>query len=144
MSDTDELTALDRTTLRFWRASNLLGWSAIGAVAAVVTFALMARTLLVFGIQPMITFAIFAMCVIAAGVVDGVVVGNHVYRSPGWAAALGVLVAATPLLVVIAVGGPVEILIELAIPIATAVVAAIVARNRFRRRPRAMRLPSAR
>jgi hypothetical protein len=142
-----ELGALDRSTLRLWRLSNLVGWGILGAVAAIATAILTLRIWA--GVLPWRSLAgTIAMAVVAVGggaLADGVIVGDHVYRWPGWVAAAGLLVpAALALLIGAVVAGPVEILITVAPPAVGAGLAALVARWRFRRRPRALCAPAAR
>ena len=142
--DVDDLSGVDRATLRLWRMSNLLGWGALGAVAGMATFFLLARTLLWFSTEPWVTGAVLATCVAVGAAVDGVIVGDHVYRAPGWVAAGSFLIPGAFALLVTATAYFVEVLIVMAVPVGGAVVAAIVARHRFRRRPRALRATSAR
>ncbi len=144
--NTEDLNALDRTTLRVWRIWNLLGWGALGAVAGIVTFVLSARTLAGVLIEfldlPGLGVALL-VCLAAGAAVDGVIVGNHVYRSPAWVAAIGILAPASVFALNTPIDGPVESAIVLAGPVGGAVMATLVARARFRRRPRALRAPAA-
>ena len=146
-SGVEDLSALDRTTIRVWRASNLLGWGLAGAVAGVATFVIAAR--LVGGLAsqmwspPALRLAALGTAVAFAGVVDGTIVGGHVYRWPGRVAAASFLVPSLLVLLGVAVASPAEIALLLAIPAAGAAVAAVTARRSFRRRPRALRAPEA-
>ena len=144
---TDDLSSLDRTTLRVWRIANLVGWGALGAVAGIAAFLLSARTAI--GVMAglfdgvLATWVVYIGCLAVGALVDGVIVGNHVNRAPGWVAAGGILAPAALMVLVTPVGGPVEAAIVLATPAVGALVAALVARARFRRRPRALRAPTA-
>jgi hypothetical protein len=143
----EDLSALDRTTLRVWRISNLVGWGVLGTVAGVATFVLSART--VVGVLAgllggTVGFLVpYAGCMAVGAVVDGAIIGDHVYRSPGWVAAAGILAPGALMVLLSPVGSPVEAAFVLATPALGALVAALVARGRFRRRPRALRAPRA-
>lgn len=140
-----ELGVLDRSTLRLWRMANLVGWGIAGAAAAMATsmLTLMAglRVLPVRGIAGSILVAVTVTCV--AALVDGLIVGAHVYRWPGWVAAGGFLLPTTVALLTTP-ADPIVTLMTLVTPAVGAGLAAGVARRRFRRRPRALRSPSAR
>ena len=142
-----ELSALDRSTLRLWRTSNLVGWGVVGAVVAMVASMLTLRIWVVVvpwrGLGG--TLAVAALAVATGALADGVIVGAHVYRWPGWVAAGGfVLPALLGLLLSAPNFSAVEVLTISIAPGIGACLAALVARWRFRRRPRALRAPAAR
>lgn len=141
-----ELDALDRSTLRLWRLSNLVGWGTLGAVAAtaasILTFSLWVGALPLKGMAGSIVLV--AVATVVAALVDGLIVGTHVYRWPGWVAAAGFLLPAAVSLLRSSSAGPVEMLVTLITPSIAAGLAVAVARQRFRRRPKALRAPAAR
>ncbi len=142
---TDDLSALDRTTLRLWRASNLVGWGAVGAVAGIVTFVIAARTLA--GLSEQVTngspASFVAVIFVAAGiggVVTGMVIGGRVYRTPGIVAVASLLAPGLLLsLLAIKDHAAAPAIYTLGLPAIGGAVAALVARTAFRRRPRALR-----
>lgn len=140
-----ELDALDRSTLRLWRLSNLVGWGTVGGAAAmatsILTLMIGLRVLPVRGIAGTIVVAVTVSCV--AALVDGLIVGAHVYRWPGWVA-VGGFVLPTAAALLVTPKDPIEILVTLVTPAIGAGVAAAVARRRFLGRPRALRAPVAR
>jgi hypothetical protein len=140
---TDDLGAFDRSTLWLWRASNLLGWGIVGAVAATATAFVWAR--LVGGVMNILPAVVglwllpYGAAIALSGVVAGTVVGNHVYRSPRLVAALALLLPATGVVLAVANVSWPEALIALAFPAIGALVAAWFAGHRFDKRPRALR-----
>ncbi len=141
---TDDLGALDRSTLWLWRASNLVGWGSAGAVAATATAFVSAR--LVGGLMSLLSdyvaglwLVAYAAAIALSGAVAGVIVGDHVYRSPRLVAALALLLPSTAVVLAVANGSWLEATIALAFPAIGALVAAWFAGRRFDKRPRALR-----
>jgi hypothetical protein len=143
--DGRDLSDLDRTTLRLWRATNLIGWALAGIGAYVVTWVLLealARGLdsLHLGVTVLLAFPMIAVTLLVPPLVAGIVIGDHVYRWPGWTT-LGAWLVPTAAL---AVRADLNLAFqELAIfgffGLVIALITARVARVRFEMRPRALR-----
>jgi hypothetical protein len=143
--DTQDLDRLDRATLRAWRALNLVGW---GAVGAVVTIALAEVASLVASrmseSSSLAANRLSLLSVLVCGAAGGAVVGARVYRFPGLVAFLGqelalagwlsirVFVDHVPM-------GPQELVIQMTIWLLVVLPAVLVARIVWRHRPTALR-----
>ncbi len=84
-----DLSELDRNTLRLWRATNLIGWGAAGLGAFVVTYVLLQALVRVVGAAPtgglqLLALPLAAVALLVPPLVAGIVIGDHVYRWPGW------------------------------------------------------------
>jgi hypothetical protein len=143
----DDLSALDRTTLRVWRLLNLVCWGALGAAADLLLLATIALTYARLGPEILpapVGFASVGAALIVAGAGAGTVVGANVYRFPGLVA--GVATSLVAILVTSLVipwpwlGGVAVMLAVLSVDVIAAV---FVARRRWRRRPGALRAMSA-
>lgn len=140
-----DLSELDRNTLRLWRATNLIGWGAAGLGAFVVTYVLLQALVRVVGAAPtgglqLLALPLAAVALLVPPLVAGIVIGDHVYRWPGWTT---IAAAAIPSATIAIVNGAhlalQEALILGAVPMIIALVTARVARVRFESRPRALR-----
>ena len=153
MSDVmDELGAGDRATLRAWRISNLLGWGLAGALVAVIAAIVGARAVVGFAgtfrfstLAPLVlTVSLVVVGLLIVPVPAGLVVGAHVYRWPGWIGAASVSVPTGAWLLLSRPWDLAQLAVALVIGALMAIVAGVVARARFGRRPRALRAPAAR
>jgi hypothetical protein len=143
--DGRDLSDLDRNTLRLWRATNLIGWGLAGIGAYVVTWVLLeavSRGLdsLHLGFTVFLAFPMIAVTLLVPPLVAGIVIGDHVYRWPGWTTLAAWLVPTA----VLAVRADINLALqELAIfgffGLVIALITARVARVRFEMRPRALR-----
>jgi hypothetical protein len=138
----EDLSLLDRGTLRTWRAANLVGWGAAGAGADLLLLAALVVVPARFAsaIPSPLEFVLVFVGVAASGLGAGWVVGSHVYRWPALVsgiatATLAVLVALT--FVPVGYLGGVAAVLAGAIPNVAA--AALAAGYRWRRRPAALR-----
>lgn len=151
----DELDLVDRATLRAWRLSNVVGWGFAGAVVASLTSIVVLRVLIAlapFGralgvgsVGILGTILVIAAAAVLVALATGWTVGAHVYRWPGLVAAAAMTVPGS----LWTFGGGVprdlaQMAISMSLVILAAVLAGLVARTRFRRRPRALRAPEAR
>jgi hypothetical protein len=141
-----DLDAKDRATLLVWRTANLVGWAVAGTVCALLIGALTTRVLSGLGsIGGPSWLAPFGIVIGVAGAIAvpvsaGIVVGDHVYRWPGWAA--GVSIGLTLVVWQILVARDLEdLILGSGFALIDAVIAGGVARTRFFRRPRALRAP---
>jgi hypothetical protein len=139
-----DLSELDRNTLRLWRATNLIGWGAAGLAAFVITYVLLEAGVRAVGASSgglqLLALPLAAVVLLAPPLVAGIVIGDHVYRWPGWTT---IAAAAIPSATIAIVNGVhlalQEALILGAVPAIIALVTARVARVRFESRPRALR-----
>jgi hypothetical protein len=140
-----DLERVDRATLRLWRATNVVGWWAVGALVYHAIAILLGRTFvqkiafLSSGYGPtaalLLTFGF-------AAITAGAIVGARVYRSPFVVAGLAVLIPDGLLLLFILAGpmGWPEIGIIALYVLVPAAVTALTARAVWRHRPGALRL----
>ena len=140
-----DLSMLDRNTLRAWRIGNLLIWGLVGMVAAGLIATLASRLFVGLASSIHSVHLPFAAAVLPAlalaGVVDGLIVGSKVYRSPVLVS-LGVFAIPGVVSLLALAGGRLngaELLAFFLAPGIIAVVAAIVATMVWRRRPAALR-----
>jgi hypothetical protein len=145
---TDDLSTVDRATLRAWRASNLIGWGAAGVGAFAVAYVLVEGAARIVARLPLgalrvplgLVLAVTGMLV--PPLAAGIVIGDHVYRWPGWTT---IAACAIPLVVFLGRAYPSLGLQEWAIVGAfgalIVLVTARVAKVRFESRPRALRAP---
>lgn len=140
---TDDLDALDRGTLRVWRALNLIGWGLLGTVIGVVAVGIAvvsvsARS----STAPVGTLEMPVMLLLGlvlGSVAVGYVVGEHVYRWPGWVSGAAVMIPTILTLLGAPVSSAAEVAYLIGLPGLATAVAVIVARRVYRRRPRALR-----
>ena len=144
--NTVDLDALDRGTLRVWRALNLIGWGLLGGVlgAVVVGIVVISVSARSAGspIGPLEIPIVLILALVLGPAAVGYVVGEHVYRWPGWVAGAAVMIPGFLTLVGAPVSSSGEVAYLIGAPALAAAVAAIVARRVYRRRPRALRAPS--
>ncbi len=141
----DDLSVLDRSTLRAWRAMNLIGWgaAATGAdLAVMVAYAFAYR----FAVNttnpapPWLGIPSVVVVLVLAGAAAGAAVGGHVYRWPGIVAGLGTgWLGVGFVLFITPLGDPTMFLIGLSFASINVASAVLVARRRWRSRPRALR-----
>ena len=139
----NELSTLDRTTLRVWRVTNLVGWGA----AAAITFILVIAGFIVLWeaagwgeVRAWIGIPLSIVQLGIAAAVAGLVGGGHLYRAPGIITFVAVWLVSMLFLLASLVANDISfLLIGGAIASAEAGAAALVARWRWRRRPRALR-----
>jgi hypothetical protein len=137
------LDRVDRVTLRVWRASNLVGWWLMGAVAYNGLMFLLSRTLLqkiaygsVKGLPMISLVLVFGFSATTAGWI----VGSRVYRWPGLVGLLTVLLPGGLLLLQLVANGSIaESAYSALFVVVPAVVAGLTSRVVWRRRPRALR-----
>jgi hypothetical protein len=138
MNANEDLDAIDRATLRVWRATNLVGWglAGLGTFAAVMTIGIaLARSSA--WIAPILMVAPVVGCVAA-----GWVIGGHVYRSPalvtiGAFLIPGVAIGSAALLR--GTIGPAELTIVVVPGVVVGALSALSALVAWRRRPGALR-----
>ena len=140
--NTDDLDALDRGTLRLWRALNLIGWGLIGAVvgAVVVGIAVIAVSARSSDapVGPIEAPIVFLLVLVLGPAAVGHVVGGHVYRWPGWVAGAAVTIPGLLTLLGAPVSSSAEVAYLIGVPGLAAAVAVVVARRVYQRRPRAL------
>lgn len=142
----NELSTLDRGTLRAWRITNLVGWGVAGSGACLlvlIAIVMLGRVLPEFDPAPWIAVPVSLIELAIAPAAAGLVVGAHVYRSPGLIAAIAVVLIGMLFVASISVAGDAAVLL-----IGSAVVALeagfawVVAGWRWHKRPRALRQTS--
>jgi hypothetical protein len=143
MRTVDDLSRLDRTTLRAWRIANIVGWLLVGIAIAYAVPVILTRTIVqriayeTVGWQAAATS--IAIAVLAAATA-GWTVGRHVYRWPVLVTLAAVLFPVGLFVVLFAVRHPTaETAITLAWAVVPAAAATIAARLAWRRRPSALR-----
>jgi hypothetical protein len=146
MNPKQDLETLDRATLRMWRISNIVGWGLAGLAAGLAV--LVAAELAGFGLGMIahtdigIAPGAIIGALILGPVTAGILVGGHVYRWPGFVAASAWLLTAVPFVLRASSqtndvrGAWVAAIVYAGVQ---AVLAGIVARWRWNRRPRALR-----
>lgn len=151
MKRSHDLDALDRATVVVWRASNVVGWGVAGlalyAFPGIVfreaSDALQGRISAVVAAPLVMVFVIGVLVLLPAFV--GRLVGEHVVRFPALVAALAVTL---PNVVVLTAseGRPdrSDAAVMLAVAGIGALIASVTARDRWSKRPRALRSPGAR
>jgi len=139
----NELSTLDRTTLRVWRVTNLLGWGAAAAITFILVmagFIVLWQAADVGEVRGWIGIPLLIVQLGIAAAAAGLVGGGHLYRAPGIVTFVGVWLVSMFFLLAGMVGNDISfLLIGGAIASAVAGAAALVARWRWRRRPRALR-----
>lgn len=149
MEHETDLSALDRNTLRTWRAMNLIGWGAASMIAnalllVTLTIALVGRLGVL--LPSPFRWVLAGIALGLAGAGAGTVVAANVYRSPGLVAGLaaGVLgVIVGLLLLPVGFMGTWAVFWAASIPsIPNIACAAFVARHRWAKRPSALRSPA--
>ena len=83
-----DLDALDRATLRFWRIANLVGWAACGALVFAPPWVLGRQ--LGGRVSAVILAPLGIIALVLVPYLAGGVIGDHIYRWPGWVAAVAV------------------------------------------------------
>jgi hypothetical protein len=163
---TNDLSTLDRHTLRVWRATNLIGWglAGIGAflVTRVLTEALVQRlgwfvgdlgagsrtggSAVAFGAVA-VGISIFGAVAsfLVPALVAGIVIGDHVYRWPGWTTIVASILPGT----LLALRSTTQFALQewalvMAFAAVIGLITARVARVRFESRPQALRAGAAR
>jgi hypothetical protein len=137
-----DLSALDRATLRAWRATNLVGWGAVGAMIATGVLVVANRVVqhVAADVGSRALLAILAASMMS-GAAAGAVIGARVYRWPGATAAAS-LALPYSIAVVLQADGPIgaqELLIQTLFLLPVLLPSVVVARLVWRRRPRALR-----
>jgi hypothetical protein len=147
MNGRNDLDAIDRLTLRAWRASNLIGWWFVGTVLYHAMAIVLAKTLVEkialngFGSSMPTNEIVLVLILDFAAVTAGAIVGSRVYRSPFLVAGLAVLVPEAVVYLFAVTGGAIPELAILALySVLPAALAGVAARYAWRRRPRALRI----
>jgi hypothetical protein len=139
--NTNDLDALDRGTLRLWRALNLIGWGLLGAVVGTVVVGIAVVGVSARSVDApvgSIEAIVFILALVLGSVGVGYVVGDHVYRWPGWVAGAGVMIPGLLTLLGVPVSSAAEAAYLIGVPGVAAAVAAVVSRRVYRRRPQAL------
>jgi hypothetical protein len=140
-----DLSELDRTTLRVWRATNLVGWGLAGLGSFVVTWVVLQGVVRIladasFGVARLAALPMSIIAMLAAPLVAGIVIGDHVYRWPGWTT---IAASSIPASVIAWIRqpslGPAELMTIIVSFVAIGLITARVSRARFEMRPRALR-----
>jgi len=131
-----DLDALDRATLRLWRIANLGGWAAGGALVFALPWVLGRQ--LGGRVSAVILVPLGIIALVLVPYLAGGVIGDHVYRWPGWVAA--VAVGAVNLLWFADSVAPSEESWDFAaVAFVSLLISVSTARYRWRLRPRALR-----
>jgi len=146
--DKRDLSELDRNTLRLWRATNLIGWGLAGIIAFVGTWILAEMVVRLLAVAPFGPVRLLAMLMgivvfLLPPLVAGIVIGDHVYRWPGWTTIGASLFPAVAIALRTSTAiGYQEMAIILVPASVIGLITARVARARFESRPRALRSAS--
>lgn len=145
--DTRDLMELDRTTLRLWRATNLIGWGAAGLGAFAVAWVLCTAVAQALAdaspeIVRYLALPVGIATLLVPPLVAGIVIGDHVYRWPGWTTiSASVIPASAFAWYSLPDHGWQEMAITMMFPVVIGLITARVSRERFKMRPRALRSP---
>lgn len=142
MKATTDLDAIDRVTVRVWRAGNLVGWMGLavvlylvpGEVFAAASVAVKGRISAVIAAPLLIAWAVFGL--VGLPVLVGRLIGERVYR---WPAALAVVAVVAANVYAFATTSDADPTSSLGWSGIGAFIAAVIAQDRWRRRPRALR-----
>jgi hypothetical protein len=142
MKTTTDLDAIDRVTVRVWRAGNLAGWTALAAVLylipgevfGAVSVALKGRISAVLAAPLLIAWVAFS--VVGLPLLVGRLIGERVYR---WPAVLAVFAVVAANVYLFGTTTDADVSFSVGWGGIGAFIAGVTAHDRWRQRPRALR-----